>query len=559
MARKKASTKHTKEERYNQIRLLVAELARSRNLPEDVVINALLEAIRKTQVKAFGGEGDAASVDIVTEIDDEAKEIRIYYFKEVVDVVNDDALEISKEEFEKLEDPLIVDGKYVFRTLTVNDLTELQMKSVQNQFISQLRDLEKEKLVSKFSSKIGELVMGKIEIVSPRTTMVNLGDISVLLDERRHTINHEKFLDQSLVPFVILDVVSTPRGANIIISRTDPLFVRRLMEREVPEIYDGTVVIHNIVREPGERCKVSVESTEPNVDPVGACIGPNGARIQKVSSELGPNSYKEKIDIIPYSENIGVYIMDAFLPAEPFGIVLDEENKKALVIVENGDKGRALGQKGANIRMASALIGYELDVMELEEAMQEEIVYKTRDTLIYEQNLLEQERANIRRLEQMQEEAEEEIVETPVVTTVPQMSMAEALKEHEQELVREKEEKAAEEKVEVKEEKEAEDDKKVKSVKITISLAELEKELDKEKETKQKQTRKPKKKTEDKVEEKVSKSDIEETRSTGPKMDIYTEEELREIEEMERRESEENDYDYYDDIDYDEFDEYYDE
>ena len=546
MARKKTK-EPTKQELFEQIVLLFKDVAEKRNLLEDVVIQAFLDAVKKTVTKFYGGDGDTP-VDVEVTLNEEEHEIRIYYFKNIVSKVEDDALEISVEEVEKLENKEIIDNRLVFETILVEQLSEAQMKNVDNQWKMILRDLEKEKLIAKFSTKIGELVTGQIENISKRTVMVNLGDISVPLDERRHTINNEKFADKELVPFVILEVVGTPRGANIIISRTDPLFVRRLMEREITEIYDGTVLIRNIVREPGERCKVAVESTDINVDPVGACIGPSGSRIQKVTAELGPANRKEKIDIIPFNNNAGIYIMDAFLPAEPIGIEVNEEEKKARVVFHIDDKGKALGHKGGNIRMASALTGYELEVFEQDEANELGIAYKNRETLVYEQNLLEQERAHFRLLEQhieretaREEETLEVVTEPEVTITTP--SFEELLKETE------------EEKVPVVEEVK-EEPVKVKKVKTTISLAELEAELEKEKEAASRPARKARRKHEEKVIEKEEEKVVEQV---GPKMDIYTEEELAEIERMEAELAhEEHEDDFYDDIDYDEFDEYYD-
>jgi N utilization substance protein A len=558
MARKKASGP-TKEEQFNAVLNYFKQVAATRNLEEDVVVKALLEAIKRVMMRTFGGEGDRTQGDVDVEVvlDDVNYEIRIYYFKNVVDVVNDDALEISKEDFAKLENPLMRNDKFVYRTLTTNDLNEMQMKNVQNQFISQLRDLEKEQLIKKFSTKIGELVMGKIEIISNRTTMVNLGDVNVLLDENNHTINHEKFPDGAFVPFLLKDVVSTPRGANIVISRTDPLFVKRLMEREIPEIYDGTVVIRDIARIPGNRCKVAVESVEPNVDPVGACIGPGGSRIQKVSAELGPTNYKEKIDIIPYSDNIGLFIMDAFLPAEPLGINIDEENKKATVVVEIGDKGKAIGKGEGNIRTAKQLTGYDnIEVLELNEATLMGLDFKTRETLVYEQNLIEQERATVRRFEQLYEQDEDEL---PSEEFSADITVTDEEVEHAPETETTVNSTVNAAKPAPTEVKAEEPEPKVKAIKTTISLAELEAELEKDKKEEQKQVKKTKKRYDDKGDEKVSKSDLkDEHKPTGPKMDIYTEEELAEIKAMEEEEKE-NEEAYYDDIDYEDFDEYYDD
>lgn len=545
MARQK---KLTKQEQFDIMLAQFREVADKRNLREETVLETFEVSYQKAIAKRHGGEG----VNVKVSLNRIACEFDVYIYKTVVEneeAINDDALEMSLEaarEFD--ENAKVGEDVVIFHDYLSNLSAEIGRHGYQN-FLQRLVELEKEQLFEIYKDKIGEMILGTIETAkNNRTTYANIGQTSVPLDDKQ-LINGERFQDGQLVPFYVVDVVSDPKGAKIILSRTDNGFVKGLLTKEVHEIYDGTVVIHDIVREPGERCKIAVSARDENVDPVGACIGPGGQRIQKVSAELGPSGKKEKIDIIPFSHNTGLYIIEAFRPAVPIGVAVDEKNKSARVVFEMGEKGKALGQKGANVRLAKKLTGYDLVIMELDEANQAGVVYKNKEQLVFEQNLFDQEKAwqtiRDKQLEQLDnmEAVVAEVEDEPILA---EEQTAEPV------LV---EESAPEVTVEVKpiavpEVKAVEQAPQIEKVKTTISLAELEKELEEEKARPVQQQRryKPRK---NKEEEEVAVVTTE-----GPKMQIYTEEELRELEAQQHEEPEAA---VFDDIDFEAFDEYYDE
>ena len=534
-----------KQERLDAIKGLFTEVAEKHNLVEDVVRDKFLLAVRNVYAKSQSKVGsEDLHVDVI--INEDLFDIEARYFKKVVateDEINDAALEMTLEEARKLDETVNIDDDVVYESLVLGDFPTKLANNVTANFRQSLVELEKEQLYNLFKDKIGELIKGTIE-KTERTTYVNLlGATNVFFDERgRHAIPGENFRNGEEVNFYVKDVVAGKRGANIIISRSEPDFVRRLMEREIHEIYDGTIVIHDVVRERGERVKVSVESLDPNVDPVGACIGPNATRIQKITAELGPDGRKEKIDIIPYDKNIELFIIEAFRPAVPLGITTNHEEKTAIVIFDEDEKGKAFGHKGANIRLAAKLTGYELTILEQSEAVEQNIEYRSKDHIAYEARLLEQEKTR--------ERIRQEISQTKQVDEIDDEALLKAYFEDDKEKVEpvelvEEITLATEEVVETIEEvvetiKEAEEVIEVK-VKTTISLAELEAELSEEK-PEETRRRAPRKRKEEVKEEVVIQ---------GPQMQIYTEEELAELE----ADLDEEDYD--DDIDYDDFDEYY--
>lgn len=532
--------KLTKQEKFDLVLQYFKEVADNHNLREETVLDTFETSYQKVIAKRNGGEGVHVDVKI-NHID---CEFDVFVYKTVVEKdedIADDALEITLEEARKIDEFAEVGQEVIILKDYLSNLSpEISRNGSQN-FRQRLIELEKEQLFEIYKDKIGEMIVGTIEkSKNNHTTYVNLGQTSVPLDDK-HLINYEKFPEGALVPFYVVDVVSEPKGAKIVLSRTDVGFIKGLLTKEVHEIYDGTVVVHDIVREPGERCKIAVSARDENVDPVGACIGPGGSRIQRVSGELGPAGNKEKIDIIPFSNNIGLYIIEAFRPAVPLGVAVDEEHKSAKVVFEMGEKGKALGQKGANIRLAKKLTGYDLVIFELDEANQEGIVFKNKEQLVFEQNLADQEKAwatirekqleSVEAVEQQLNQQEVLVDYDEVETKQPEVSVA-ALEDSPVEVEATKPQPRP-----------------VAKVKTTISLAELEKELEEEK-NKPAQPQKRYKRRKDKEEEESTVLTTE-----GPKMDIYTEEELRELEQQQ----DEHEGEVFDDIDYDAFDEYYDE
>lgn len=557
MARITKSVQKKRQNRYDAMVKTFSEVAEKHNLKDEVVIDVFKQAVRNVYARSKGG--DDVHVEVVFNeelLDFEARLLKVVVASD--DDVEDDALEIGLEEAKELDNDAEVDGKVVFERAFLNDFKEKTSNHVAQNFRHQLIELEKEQLFNLFKDKIGELVKGVVE-KNERTTYINLlGITSVFFDERgKQAIPGEVFKAGQEVNFYIVDVVSGLKGANIIISRSHPNFVKRLMEREVHEIYDGTIIIHNIVREEGERVKVAVESLDPNVDPVGSCIGPNASRIQKITAELGPDGRKEKIDIIPFEKNEALYILEAFRPAVPLGINIDTEKKTAQVIFDVEEKGKAFGHKGANIRLSAKLTGYNLTIVDTQEAMEQELTFQTKADIEYEARLLEQEKARERLMRELarseevaqQAAAQKQLLDEEMDALDTDNFVYKDNEVEAEEIPAPAPVKAPEVPVEPV----------IQAVKTTISLADLEAELLKEKEAELEREKalarreerkaargKPDSRPEPKVEPVI------EPVVSGPKMDIYTEEELAELE-KETHVVEE------DDIDYDDFDEYYNE
>ena len=498
-------------------------LENEKGLSREVVLNALKEAMEKAFRKQLDKFDDAL---VRVDIDDKASTIKLFQLKKVVEEVDDDFLEISLEDAREKNPDLNV-GDYYEIPYQLDFLTKGSVQLVASILRQKIAEAEKASLYDKYKDEIGEMVQGQVEKADERGAIINIGRLSVFLP-RNHMIPGERFKVGDTAKLFVSDVVSTPKGAQVVVSRTDPGFLKRLFETEVHEIYEGTVIIKNIAREAGHRSKVAVYSLDPNVPATGACIGPNGNRIQKIVSQLGNGNEKEKIDIINYYENPGLYIMEALKPAIVRGVQLDYEHKKAVAVVQNNELSVAIGKMGVNARLAVRLTGWNIDIKELDEALRSGVNYKTADQL-----LADDENHDI------VEEVENEVIEEP----------KEEIKEEPKEEV----------KVPVEEEKEEPEQKEIKEVTTNKTLADLEKELENEKRRRENSNnyRRPWKKAEKKNEE----SSTEEDNSIIPsnikteKMDIYTQEELEELD----REEEENYDDNDDDIDYDEFDSYYDE
>ena len=530
--------------------LLAIEELESVGIAREITIQALKEAFEST-IKKKNYEDAVVSV----EINPEKGAIDIFSIRNIVDEVNDDVLEVSREDAEaelKSIPGAFVDGENRLNTpILVDDFTRadaLKFKSILKQ---KIKEAEKANIYAAYSDKVGEIVTGYVEKVEPRYTLINLGRTSVILSDK-HKIGDEMFKTGDAVKVYLAEVNSSSQGPQIMVSRSDAGFLKRLFEEEIHDVFDGTVIIKDIAREAGERSKVSVVSNDINVDPVGACIGQGGQKIQRICSQIN----REKIDIIQYHIHPGLFIAEALKPASVVGVkIVSEEERKAIAVVKEGDLRVSIGKRGVNARLAVKLTGYHIDIVELPEAFEKGIEFDTIEKMKdrEEQMVFEAKRAQILAearsealkaaseevLEEVVEESKEveetvvetvetQVVETPVIETTPVV-----------------EEKEVEEEVVV--------EYKPKIVGERISLDELEKSIEEEKKksTPKFVARKPKK-------EEVVETPVEEKKviDTSKNMAIYTDEELEEFE------NEDYEDDYYDDdeeIDYTEYDKYYEE
>ncbi|MBR0295176.1 MAG: transcription termination factor NusA [Bacilli bacterium] len=539
-------------------------LETERGISKEVVIQALKEAMIRGYKKQLGGD----DADVRCDIDLEKGTIDLYEVKIVRDEVQDDFLEISTEEANRLRPNMhYKDGDEFIIPAPIEEIrkaTAMKIKSVLKQKFS---ETEKTMLYEAYKDKIGTIITGRVERVEDRGVSVNIGKASVYLP-RKEMIGNETFNVGDSIKVYISEVAGDSKGAKIVITRRSEDFLRCLFSDAdgIHDIYDGTIIIKAIARRAGERSKVAVFSNDPNVDPAAACIGPNGTKIQKIVSQLGNGTIKEKIDIITYSDITALYLMESIKPAKALGVEIDEDNKEALIVVADDALKVAVGRNGINASLASKLTGYKISVAPETEAIEDQVDYISYDEAQKEaMDILNKAREEKER----ESEAESSLPGLPEGYVAPQErvyedesseldeALEESVEKEENEQASSKEEPAEEAKEEPKEEEvkeEPKEENKTTKVKTTTTIEDLEKSIeeDKSKKTTQKKKNTRKKKDEDEEETDNTESTVKKS-DPSTHMAIYTEEELREIEEEEAKG---DDYDD-EDIDYDEYDEYY--
>jgi len=541
------------------------EIAEAKGISKEAIITALKESLKKALEKQICDGYLVEGVDVRVTITEQPAEIKMEYVRKVVEEVEDDILEISLEDANKGKrgKKYVVGDEYVVET-SPDDMARLTALTVKSVLRQKLAEAEKVSLYEVYKDKIGEMITGIVEKCDDRGAVVNVGRSSLYLT-RRDLIGDEMLESGAPVRLYVSSATGSETGKSpmVRVSRSDPGFLLRLFEEEVREIYDGTVVVKNLAREAGIRSKIAVYSKDINVDPVSCCIGNNGSIIQKIVAQLGNSKEKEKIDIIQYSPNDALFIIDALRPAQilKIGIFTDEKGKKcAVAIVPDGQLSLAVGRKGANVRVASKLTECHIDIKEESMADEVEVELKTIETIQEEEKVRVQKEKYEKYLSQVkQERSAASKLEAGVEKSKPQVIQDEVVAE-ETPVV---EEKPVEEQPKVVEPvveevpEEAPVAKKT-VVKTTTSIESLEAALDSEKKKEsfkatQKTTKRPRKIEEEEVAHEEVKPE-----EAKQKMAIYTDEELAEL----AREEEDYYEDYEDsdeDIDYDEFDEYYDD
>jgi len=573
-------------------------VADSKGLSDEEVIHALEEAITRAYIKFLGGWEDTR---VECHVDPENGKVDLAQIKKVVDEVNDDYLEISVEEAnEGLKKQKYNVGDDYYCLCPVEDISKVTTNAIKNNFRQKLAEAERSALYNIYKDHIGEMMVGTVEKADDRSVTVSIGRTYVELG-KKELIGDEFFRVGDQIKVYIQEVKSAvpsdgkpAKGPQIEATRSSEGFLKRLFEEEIHEIYDGTVVIKSIARQAGVRSKVAVASVNEDVDATGACIGQGGSRIQKIVQQLGNGKIKEKIDVVNYSPNPGVFIIEACRPVSVIGVLIDEENKTADVIINDGDLPVGLGKKQANLKLASKLTGYNIEMVEKSKAEKFGIEYipseewikkaeeerRQREKEAYikkaeeeaarrakeeeEKRLAEEEEAR-KALEEKQlqekasKDASKEEIPTPKVapkaSATPDMFPAEAINPAKAALAQVMAQKKAEEEAAKKASENKESVTQTIEVKTTTSLDDLEKELESAKEKKTKsgsKMKRPRKITEDEVKREVSKPTI-------PTMPVYTDEELSQIEEEENSDYDDLDSDEDIDEDYSEYDQYYDD
>ena len=556
-----------------QFNAALEDIEASKGITRDTVLAALEEALIKGYRKQLGGD----DADVRVNIDAEKGIIEMWQVKIVRDDVQDDFLEIATEDAnEGKKKPQYKDGDEYFIEASIEDLRKATAMSIKSIMHQKFAEAEKGILYEAFKDKIGTIITGKVEKVDEKGVTVNLVRTSVYLPHNQ-LIGEEKFNVGDQIKVYINSVESGTKGARIVVSRSNEGFLKCILNEEVPDIYNGSVIVKGIAREAGERSKIAVYSPDPNIDPAGACIGPNGTKIQKVVGHLGTGQAKEKIDVIAYSENPGLFIIEALKPARVAGVIVDVEKKSAIAIVKDDSFSLAIGRKGANVRLAVKLTGYHIDIKLESEAIENGLNYQTIEELqaaeLEAKNKLVMEIAAQKAAEMAAATAARNDIKvnTTVLPGLPEGyvapqdrvyedatddDLAEALEaevEETEEVVAPVEEEAP---VAPKaDEKPAEAPvAPTTTVKTTTSLADLEASLESEDNSKKTSSKKKFSKKKEETEDKDDKKGVTDT-SNAERMSIYTEEELAELD---AEESEDN-YEDEDDVDYDEYDDYYDE
>lgn len=334
------------------IKHVVDQISRDKGIEREVLIKALEEALRSAAKKKFGNK-----VDIEVQYNEETGEIEVFQFKEVVEKVIEPDLQISMEEGYKL-DPECAVGDSLGTKMDTSTFGRIAAQSAKQVIIQKMKDAENDAIYSSYIDRKGEIINGIVQRIDRGNIIVNLGHTEGILPAREQ-VPKETYRRGDRIRAYIMDVLHDTRGPQIVLSRTHPNFLVNLFKTEVPEINEGIVKVMGTAREPGVRAKFAVASSDSDIDPVGACVGMKGSRVQNVVQELRG----EKIDIISWHIDQAKYVCNALSPAEISRVIIDEENRSMEVIVPDEFLSIAIGKHGQNIRLASKLTKWRLDVI----------------------------------------------------------------------------------------------------------------------------------------------------------------------------------------------------
>ncbi|WP_436643639.1 transcription termination factor NusA [Microbaculum sp. FT89] len=355
----------------NRLELLqIADaVAREKVIDRQIVISAMEDAIQKAARSRYGSE-----TNIKAEINSKTGEIRLTRLREVVETLENPAAEISVEDARE-RNPAAQVGDFMSEPLPPLDFGRIAAQSAKQVIVQKVREAERERQYDEYKDRIGDVVNGVVKRVEYGNVIVDLGRAESII-RRDELIPRETYRPGDRVRAYIYDVRSEQRGPQIFLSRTHPQFMAKLFGQEVPEIYDGIIEIKSVARDPGSRAKIAVISNDSSIDPVGACVGMRGSRVQAVVNEL----QGEKIDIIPWSPEAASFIVNALQPAEVVKVVLDEDAERIEVVVPDDQLSLAIGRRGQNVRLASQLTGWDIDILteqEESERRQKEFAERT--------------------------------------------------------------------------------------------------------------------------------------------------------------------------------------
>lgn len=326
-------------------------VAREKGIDREEVIIAMELAIQKAGRTKYGYEHD-----IRAEIDRSSGEIHLARYREVVEIVEDELTQMTLNDAQKIKSNVKI-GEFIIDPLPPIDFGRVAAQTARQVIMQKVREAERVKQYNEYKDRVGEIINGVVKRVEFGNAFVDLGRAEALL-RREETIPREIIKVGDRIRCYISEVKPETHGAQIFVSRTHPQFMAELFKQEVPEIYDGIIQVKGVARDPGSRAKIAVYTSDPSIDPVGACVGMRGSRVQAVVGEL----HGEKVDIVPWSGNIATFVVNALAPAEVARVVVDEEENRLAIIVPDDQLSLAIGRRGQNVRLAAILTGWELDI-----------------------------------------------------------------------------------------------------------------------------------------------------------------------------------------------------
>lgn len=330
----------------------IDEIYLEKGITKEYLIDSLKLALEAAYKKNFNTDEE-----ISVELDEEKSVIKVNALKTVVEKVEDVSKEISLEDAKEISKRVKI-GDDIKVEVTPKNFGRIAAVAGKQIIVQRLREAERDLVYTQYNDKEGEVVIGVVERTDKYGTIVDLGRVEALIPTREQ-VKTDIFKSHQRIKAYVLSVTANGKyGPQVVLSRKDPNFVKKLFEIEVPEIIDGIVEIKGIAREAGSRTKISVWSNDENVDPVGACVGRKGLRIQPIIAELNG----ERIDVIPYSEDIPSYIINALAPAEILAIDMNDEEKQATIVVDDNSLALAIGAGGQNVRLAAILTGWRIDI-----------------------------------------------------------------------------------------------------------------------------------------------------------------------------------------------------
>ncbi len=377
------------ELKYKEMIKALNAIEDERRIPEEVVIEALKEAM----AKAYKKDAELSDINVEAEINEKKQTIDIYQLYNVVENVEDDELEMDLEEARKWKRDACLND-VVRRQVEITTMSRAAATLARNVMRQKIREAEKVAVYDAYIDQLYEMVIGVVESVKDKFALINLGKTTALMPKSAQ-IPGERLTEGQRIRVVITEVNKDTKGSQVLVSRADPMLVKRLFEKEVPEISNGVVEIKAIAREAGERTKMAVVSYNPEVDPIGACIGQRGGRVQEIIEEL----HGEKIDIFQWNDDITMLVKNAFAPAEVDAVLPGDDDKSLFVIVDEDQLSLAIGKRGKNARLAVKLTNRKIDIKTKSELAE---MGKDYDALVREA----EERRAIQKAERERREAE---------------------------------------------------------------------------------------------------------------------------------------------------------